>query len=177
MGLGPIITGSACALACVQAVFLGLTASRDAPGGEACPHGWVQVALLLLMPACVHLFSLDIVGADILRQWLRANAWYAYRRPLQFFALAALCVVAVIWGLNACRQLMRKGCLWTWVCLLLSLLLCFSAMVRLVSWHDSDAIMNWSVGGMTAGRWLELTALAVILFVINSRLLSRWSWS
>ncbi len=177
MGMGPIITGGACALACAQAGFLGLARQGDSPGHEACPGGWLVVAFLLLLPALVHLFSLDMVGSDMLRQWIKAQGWYAYRRPLQLMVLALLGLALLVLSPYVWGHAMRRRCFWTWLCVLLAGVVWLCAMVRLVSWHTTDAFMSWPVAGLAAGRWLELSALAVILLVTHSRLASRWSWS
>lgn len=177
MGSGPVITGSVCALACAQAAFLGFARQLDTPGHEACPRGWLGVAFFLLLSACFHFFSFDMVGADFFRQWLTSYGGYGYRRPLQFLALALLGLMLALGCFNAYRQMGRGVCFWTWVCFVMSLWVWLCAMVRLVSWHHSDVLMSWPLGGLSLGRWAELSALAVVLLIINSRLLVRWSYS
>ena len=137
---------------------------------------WRAASALLLVLALNALLHADRLLVLALRDAARAGGWYAWRRPLQGAALAALFLVTLLAWLRGRRlheaavasrhadgsrrrHAARPGQVLGWGGL--SLLLALAA-VRLVSLHHTDLVLDHRLLGLSVGRWIEATGLLAL---------------
>ncbi|MFZ4624353.1 MAG: hypothetical protein ACOYNF_08980 [Rhodoferax sp.] len=124
---------------------------------------WQTGAVLLLLLAANTLAHLDVWVGQVLRLTAHAQGWYGERRTLQYIVLALL--LAALWGLG--QRVYRRlqvdelpGLAAT-VGLVALLLL---ALLRAVSAHATDAVLNLRLAGLSMGRVLEFIGLGLVLW-------------
>lgn len=157
----------AMALAQSGVALVSLAAARHA----AQPALWRRSAGLLLVLALASLLSLDLLLVELARALAHAGGWYGARRSWQALALVLLAVLGLAMLAQAGRV---PGGLrpWPgtpiptvgperWLPVGLGVVLAVTAL-RLVSLHDTDALLGLRVSGWSVGRLLEGAGLLVI---------------
>ncbi|NDY91270.1 hypothetical protein [Ideonella livida] len=129
---------------------------------EATRWMWMGMAVLLLCLA----MALQLQGLERLtgnaRALAHAEGWYAQRRPVQ----AALLVVLGL-GVWRARRLLPRLATATGpqdrAAGMAALLLAVFVLGRAISLHHVDAVLQWPLGPMPLGAWLENGLLAVLV--------------
>jgi len=122
---------------------------------------WQTGALLLLLLAVNTMLHLDLWAAQVLRLMAQAQGWYGARRTLQHLALALLLAALSVLGQRAYRR--RKVDLWPGLAATVGLVaLLLLTMLRAVSAHATDAVLNLRLAGLSVGRVVELIGIGLV---------------
>jgi hypothetical protein len=124
--------------------------------------GWRVAVVVLVVLAGNTLLKLDQLLLLTLRAWSHVDGWYEDRRLLQY----ALVAVALCLGLGTLGWLRtRLSHLWPYcgqvvlgVCLLIGL-----TILRAVSFHETDALLQLDLMGLSMSNVLELLGLGLVL--------------
>ena len=137
-------------------------AARQADRRSGKGGAWLLASGLLVVLGVNALYRVDILLTGLARAVARTEGWYGGRRDWQFLLLILLGVaslVILIW-LRIRLQQVWSECMPAVAGLGL---LCTLALLRLVSYHTTDAVINLRLVGVTAGRLLELAGLGMTL--------------
>ena len=159
-----LIFACAQALAAVLCVFAAVQTEAAGRNGAADARVWRVFAMLLLLLVANTLIRGDLALVGWLRGLARDEAWYEFRRPLQFAVLLLLgYMCTVVWqrmdaalsGLRVPRpaRMARVG---------MSLLLAMLCL-RAVSFHYTDELTQQRLLGLSVGRWLDLLGLGLLM--------------
>ena len=136
---------------------------------------WSACALLLALLAISAALALD----QRLILWMRALAWeghwYQNRRWIQLGVLVLLlpgCLLAAsrIWVFashESTPHAARLAAAGMFVLVLVQLL-------RAVSLHHTDLLLDWRMVGVSAGRWIDGMALALVLLGATREIAQAW---
>lgn len=123
---------------------------------------WVVATVLLCLLGVNTLLQLDVLLTATLRALARLDGWYAQRRMLQYQGLAALALLLLLswkhWRAAYVAATRDAAPVALGLALVLLLLL-----LRMVSAHGTDALLNLGLLGFSLGRWLELCSLGLVL--------------
>ena len=136
--------------------------------------GWLAAAALLALLGINALYRIDILITTLARAVARQQGWYGDRREGQYLLLVLLGGAALL-TLGWLRARLKQ--VWS-ECLPavagLGTLLALAAL-RLISFHDTDALLNLRVAGIPAGRLIELAGLCLTVAGAMRRLHARSS--
>lgn len=124
---------------------------------------WCFAAVLLSLLGANTVLYADLFLAHFMRSLAGLQSWYEQRHGVQHTALALLALVVlgvVLWQHGAGRTDDERQQAITYGVLTLGLLF----VVRMVSAHETDALMALRLLGISAGRWLEFSALLWLLY-------------
>jgi len=126
------------------------------------PAVWYVAAAVLCVLGVNAMLQLDVLLTATMRAVARLDGWYAQRRVLQYQGLGGLALLVLLsWNrLRAAYVAAARDA--APVALGLSLVLLL-LLLRTVSAHGTDAVLNLDVLGYSLGRWLELGALGLVL--------------
>ena len=142
--------------------FINAHIARAARDSMEDPTLWYMAALALCVLGANTLAQFDVLLTQTLRSLARLDGWYAQRRLVQYMGLGGLALLLLLsWNRlhaaygAAARDVapMAPG-----LALLLLLLL-----LRTVSAHGTDAVLNLDLLGFSLARCLELGALGMVL--------------
>lgn len=139
---------------------------------------WQVCAFVCAVISLSTALDLDSTLLSWLRTTSKVSGWYQWRRPLQALALivGGLC----LWiGLCAVLALKSDQARWprsSGLALMACLILAGMWLSRLVSLHSMDAWMSWRLHGVSLGRCIELSALAIAGASAIVEGCQRWSW-
>jgi hypothetical protein len=154
-GWHPLVVAVGYALAAALCVANGI-ADRDSAGGGA----WVVAAVLLAAIGVNAAARLDLLAIYQLREVAHAQGWHEHRRAWQLATLGTVGVVALA-GLRGSQRRVRLA--WS-QCAAAMLGLGFLvgvAVLRAVSYHATDRILDTPVLGLSTGRLLEIAGLGL----------------
>ena len=142
----------------------GHAASQSQEPGKA----WYIAAALLVVLGANTLLLLDQLALLVLREMARQQGWYSDRRGLQLplVGLGLFAGLLLLGWLRTRLDAVWSQCGWAviGICLLLAL-----AVVRGISFHYVDLVINFRVAGVSVARALELTGLVMALA-------GAWRW-
>jgi hypothetical protein len=158
---GGVLAGAyvAAALTCL---VVGVLERRAGRADRWWPTFWFGTAAVLGAVGLARAGKLETVISRAGRARAHAEGWYAGRRHLQvdFIAFLAICLVLVV-ALAVWRtRPSRRHCLPVAVAVLS--LLTF-LVIRLVSLHQVDRVLDHRVHGVRAGSLLELGGAAIVI--------------
>lgn len=144
----------------VGALACSACALRQLPLSSARLH-WALATGCLGLLALNSLVHADYALVLLMREMAQAGDWYAQRRPLQVAALGLLGAAAwpIAWLVGSTvrrfdQHLQRVAAGLAWLVTLL--------MVRLVSLHHVDRLLDLRLGPLSTGRWLEAFGLGLV---------------
>ena len=160
-GLNPSAAALAAAQALLVPVFLLCAYRLEARRSEA--GFWLAAAALMALLALMGLLRAERAWVLWVREMTQSIGWYSARRPLQWMASAALLAALLMLVLQLpawARRLQLSRGLLTAACGLALLLTV--ELLRLVSLHHIDMLLDARTAGLSAGRWLQLGALLLL---------------
>lgn len=128
--------------------------------GEADRVWWIA-ALLLGLLAANTVLNADVFVSQSMRALLKLSGLYGERRPWQYGVVGLLAVVFLWLAARVRHAFVACDVASEAVPFGLIILLALLAL-RLVSAHDTDAILNLDLDVMTLGRALELLGLGLL---------------
>lgn len=123
---------------------------------------WMGVSVSLALFAVNSLAHIDYAMVLFMREVALDDRWYAQRRPLQMAALALLAISAghaasrmgpAVRQLGFDLRLAATGLA----------MLCALLILRLVSLHHTDSLLDLRLGQVSIGRWIEALALGLVV--------------
>jgi uncharacterized membrane protein len=123
---------------------------------------WYIVAFLLCLLCANALLHLDFWVTGFFRSVAKMQGWYTDRRPLQYELIAGLLILLglgakwILPDLSSFYQSAQPVVVGVMVMLLI-------AMLRTVSVHHVDSVLNFHVLGISIGRLFELMSLISII--------------
>jgi hypothetical protein len=136
---------------------------------------WWGYALCLALLAATAVLQAD----ELLIVWMRELAheghWYQNRRTIQAGVLAILlptCLLGAgrMWALasqGSARDTARLAAIGMFGLVLIQLF-------RSISLHQTDLLLNMRFAGVTAGRWVDVLALGMVLLGATREIASAW---
>lgn len=127
---------------------------------------WRWLTALLWLMAVNLLAQGDVLFVTWIRDVARAGSWYEVRRPLQVGLLAILVAASAIvfkrkaQGTTWAEPLRRRIAETLAGCGMLVLLVI--VLLRFISLHHTDRLLNARLAGPSLGRWLELVGLVLV---------------
>lgn len=121
------------------------------------------ITALLLILAVNSVFQLDTLASILLRAWARQEGWYYIRRPIQYICVAVALGVAVVYWSNMGSRDPDSSALENTFSLGLSLLVLL-VVVRTISAHHVDSVMNMRVLGISINRMVEFGFISLTAF-------------
>ncbi len=135
-------------------------------------RGWHLCCGLLLLLTIESVLQSHVFLLQMLRSLAKAQGWYAERRSGQFYLVAGLGVFALLM-LFWLRS--RLGEIWS-DCAPAVFGIGMTAavfLIRAISFHDTDQIINANIAGFALGRLVEMCGLAMIALSAQRWLSSR----
>jgi hypothetical protein len=135
-------------------------------------RGWYLCCGLLLLLTIESALHSHVFLLQMLRSLAKAQGWYAERRSGQFYLVAGLGFFALLM-LFWLRS--RLAEIWS-DCAPAVLGIGMAAavfLIRAISFHDTDQIINTNIAGFALGRLVEMCALAMIALGARRWLSSR----
>lgn len=132
---------------------------------------WFSVAMLLLFMA-FNRFSNFLPGVtDQLRTLAESKDLYAFRRPIQFLVLVEVVLLAIMFikKLMKTRHLNKR----TSLTILGMLLLVTELLIKTISFHPMDSIINISVGYWTMNGLIESVGIMLVALAFTMSILRR----
>lgn len=123
---------------------------------------WYGVAGVLCVLGANTVLHGDLWVGHVLRAMAKMEGWYGERRWLQYGVIVLLMLMAVASAyrlrteLTACDHPAESVSMGVIVLLLIML-------VRVISAHGSDFVMNYRVIGISLGRWFEFCGLGWVV--------------
>ncbi|MCF8211415.1 MAG: hypothetical protein K9K38_18730 [Rhodoferax sp.] len=123
---------------------------------------WYLAVTVLCLLACNTLLQVDLLSTLVLRGIAKIQGWYGARRELQYTVVALVAVLGIGLARRLRHQFINSDTASEPVALGLTVLLALFA-VRAISAHGTDAMLNVRLAGMSVGRLIELTGIALVL--------------
>jgi hypothetical protein len=157
-GWHPVV--AAAAYAAVALLCLAARRSAHTCGAHSRPWTAVAAAALLLF-AMNTLFAFDLLFVELMRCVSRASAWYEARRGVQILVLVAAAAAGLAsWG-ALLHRLPLAAPSDRWLLAGVSVLAGL-AVLRAVSLHATDELINARLAGLTVGRLLDALGLGLV---------------
>jgi len=123
--------------------------------------GWFAAAALLASIGLGALLQADVFLVLFMRSLARLQGWYGERHGLQLLMIGAMCVAGL--GLLGWLRT-RLHPVWAQCApaVLGTALLATLAALRVISSHDTDAVMNLRMAGVSTGRLMEAAGLCLV---------------
>lgn len=137
-----------------------IAAGRSGDGEEQ-PGVWYLAAAVLCLLGLNTVLQLDVILTQTARTAAKFDGWYGQRRALQYELLAGLVLMALLawWRLRAAfvAAIPESEPVALGMALVVLVLL-----MRAVSAHGTDALLNLNLAGFSAQRWLEFGGLGLV---------------
>ena len=162
-GWHPVLAAAAQAVVAVLCLVAGRSARAV---GDSRPVWRVAAAMLLLL-AMNSLCAFDLVFIELMRGIARTAGWYESRRGLQIAALVALGAAGVaawsLWRQRPAPLALAVGAAPAarWGLAGLAVLATLTVL-RVVSLHGADDILNARLAGLTVGRLINALGLTLV---------------
>lgn len=150
-------------LAAAAAVAAGLRERRRiaATGADLWPTFWFLSAALLVSLGVARWMDLAGILTDLGRTEARAEGWYEVRRGIQAAVIVGITVVWAISVVVAVWRVPERRRRYLPAAVVAFTIVCF-AMVRSISLHHVDAVLDRRVGEVRLRAWAELGLLALL---------------
>lgn len=138
--------------------FLAYICARSSADHRPLHRFWLANSFFLLFIGIDNLLCISTFTIEWLRAIARLEGWYGTRRSLQYEVLAGLGLLLLLLGgrlsgaLDTAKQFIQPAIAAT------ALLACLF-LLRTVSFHDTDAILQMRIAGQSAQRILEIFGL------------------
>jgi hypothetical protein len=135
-------------------------------------RGWYLCCGLLLLLTVESVLQSHVFLLQMIRSLAKAQGWYADRRSGQYYLVAASLIFALLtlfWLRSRLAEIWHD-------CAPAVLGIGISAAVflmRAISFHDTDQIINFNIVGISLGRLLEMSGLLLIALGARRWLSSR----
>lgn len=162
----------AIALAYLGAAWLCLLNAHIARQALEAHAIWYGAAIALCLLGANTVLQADLFMTHLMRATAKLQGWYGQRQPLQYAAVAVLALLVLIssqW-LRAVFTASAVAC--EPVALGMGVLIVLF-LVRTVSAHGTDAVLNWRLLGVSVGRLLEFAGIAWVVYGARRCLLLR----
>jgi magnesium-transporting ATPase (P-type) len=157
MGWFTVASYFACAgVACLAAV-------RNRKRDDKAFALWVTIAILMAVLGINKQLDLQSLLTEIGRQIARAQGWFEMRRTVQFWFIAlfgAIILTVYIWYIITFKSMIRRS--WLAFCGLFFLM--SFIVIRAVSFHHVDELIQYELGGVRMNWMFELSGIYMILF-------------
>lgn len=139
---------------------------------------WCAAAVFLCLLGANVVLQADVWVTQTLRAWVQLQGWYGQRRVWQYLVLGLLALAVLLalrskMGLSPTFRRSTQASAGAASAGLLALLLLF--VVRLVSAHGTDAVLNARLVGIAVGRFFELAGLAWVMWGAWCSLRQPWA--
>jgi hypothetical protein len=113
------------------------------------------------------LLRLDLLLVLFMRSLAHSLGWYAQRGPVQTLVLAAFVAVLAAWVASGLHNKLAHGLRPGSPRLRIGLgLLVLVAGLRMVSLHQADRLLAWSIGTVSLGRFAETCGLVLVALAV-----------
>ena len=134
---------------------------------------WKTIALVFVALAVFRLINLQSLLPESGRLAATSEGWYMERRLPQFAFIVALAMAAILVALRLFVRA-RRGPIPTWLALIGITLFLAYIVIRSVSLHQVDLVINRRAFGLSVNTMLEIGGIALIFLTSEWR--RRW-WS
>ncbi|MEY4749800.1 MAG: hypothetical protein RIQ60_2014 [Pseudomonadota bacterium] len=135
---------------------------------------WLVAGVVLAALAALTLLRLDLLFVLFMRSLARSQGWYAHRGPTQtVIVLAFVALVVAGIGLGLARLSPQRVHAGTPQLRLGLGLLVLVGGLRVISLHQVDRLLAWSIGGLSIGRIAEACGLLLVALAVWPALRAR----
>lgn len=122
---------------------------------------WYAAAILACLMGVNAILHGDVLVAEFFRSMAKLQGWYATRREMQYQLVTVLALLGLLvsWWLFSYFDTFEESFKLVLLGLLILLML---ALLRAVSAHQADVILNLSLAGLSIGRLLELGGIGLV---------------
>lgn len=150
------------AMAYVVAAWLCLLNARFAQDARETFAVWCGVAGVLCILGANTVLHGDVWVTHVLRAMAKMEGWYGERRWMQYGLIVLLILMAVATAYKLRTELTVCDLPVESVSVGLTVLLVI-VLLRGISAHGTDSVLNYRVIGMSLGRWFECSGLGWVM--------------
>jgi hypothetical protein len=135
---------------------------------------WLSIAIVFILMAINSIFNIDIRLTEAFRKIAKTKGWYDQRYPIQLFFVAGITAIGIIFSILIVPKI-TDGMSYHRLILLMVVFLAAFIILRAISCHPVDQILNRQIGRYRIGSILESGCISFIgvLLLVNSLYLAK----